>query len=66
MTAIEQKFYFALLGILLSILAFIGALGVKALIRMSRDLGEIKIMVSVQAEKHDSLEKRVELLEELR
>jgi len=64
MTPVELKFYFGLLGILLTVLAFIGGLGVKALIRMSKDLNDIKTMVSVQATKHDSLERRVETLED--
>lgn len=64
MTSIELKFYFALLGTMMAVIAFIGGLGVKALMRMSRDLNDIKTMVSVQSAKHDSLEKRVETLED--
>lgn len=64
MSPIELKFCFGLLAILLATLSFIGGLGVKALIRMSRDLNEIKTLVSVQATKHDNLEKRVETIED--
>ena len=49
---------------LIAILSFIGALGVNALMKMSKDLNEIKTMVMVQYVKHDSLERRVELLED--
>jgi len=49
---------------LIAILSFIGALGVSALMRMSKDLNEIKTMVMVQDVKHDSLERRVEQLED--
>ena len=49
---------------LIAILSFIGALGVNALMKMSKDLNEIKTMVMVQDVKHDSLERRVEQLED--
>ncbi len=48
---------------LIAVLSFIGALGVNALMKMSKDLKEIKTMVMVQDVKHDSLERRVEQLE---
>lgn len=48
---------------LIAVLSFIGALGVNALMKMSRDLNEIKTMVMVQNVKHDNLERRVENLE---
>ena len=48
---------------LIAILYFIGAFGVNALMKMSRDLNDIKTMVMVQDVKHDSLERRVEQLE---
>lgn len=48
---------------LIAILSFIGALGVNALMKMSKDLNDIKTMVMVQDAKHDSLERRVEQLE---
>jgi hypothetical protein len=48
---------------LIAILSFIGALGVNALMKMSKDLNDIKTMVMVQDVKHDSLERRVEQLE---
>jgi len=49
---------------LLSILAFVGAIGVKALLGMAKDINEIKTSIQVQSTKHDGLEKRVEHLEE--
>ena len=49
---------------LIAILSFIGALGVNALMKMSKDLNDIKTMVMVQNVKHDNLERRVELLED--
>ena len=49
---------------LIAVLSFIGALGVNALMKMSKDLNEIKTMVMVQDVKHDSLERRVEQLED--
>ena len=48
---------------LIAVLSFIGALGVNALMKMSKDLNEIKTMVMVQDVKHDSLKRRVEQLE---
>jgi len=42
---------------------FIGALGVKALIKMGKDLTEIKISVKEVATKHDATESRVTRLE---
>jgi hypothetical protein len=46
-----------------SILGFIGALGVKALMSMGKDLNEIKVAVKEVATKHDETEKRVTRLE---
>jgi hypothetical protein len=48
---------------MVTILGFIGALGVKALINMGKDLNEIKIAVKEVATKHDDTEKRVTRLE---
>lgn len=48
---------------LIAILSFIGAIGVNALIKMSKDLNEIKTIVLVQEVKHEGLEKRFEKLE---
>jgi len=48
---------------MVSILGFIGALGVKALMNMGKDLNEIKIAVKEVATKHDETEKRVTRLE---
>lgn len=48
---------------MLGILGFIGALGVKALMNMGKDLNEIKVAVKEVATKHDETEKRVTRLE---
>jgi len=48
---------------MMAVLGFIGALGVKALINMGKDLNEIKVAVKEVATKHDEIEKRVTLLE---
>lgn len=50
--------------ILLAVLGFIGALGVNALISMSKDLNEIKINLNTVATKHQALEERVDRIEE--
>ena len=48
---------------MMTVLGFIGALGVKALINMGKDLNEIKVAVKEVATKHDETEKRVTRLE---
>lgn len=53
-----------LITILLSILGFIGALGVNALMSIAKSVNEIKTQIGVLATKHDALEKRVEDLED--
>lgn len=50
--------------ILLTILAFIGALAVNALVKMGNDIGEIKITIKEISIKHEGLEFRVSQLEE--
>lgn len=59
------------LGALLAVLAFIGALGVNAIIKMAKDLGEIKTTIAKIDEKHNSIEatvqhheKRIEKIED--
>lgn len=56
--------------VLLSIIGFIGALGVHALIRIANSVNDIKINIKEIAmkhealeSKHDSLERRVQYLE---
>ena len=56
MTPIEIKFLISIVGILLSLLAFIGGLGVKAIIKISRDLNEIKTTIAKIDEKHNNFE----------
>ena len=48
---------------MVTILGSIGALGVKALMSMGKDLNEIKVAVKEVATKHDETEKRVTRLE---
>ena len=48
---------------MMAILGFIGALGVKALMNMGKDLNEIKVAVKEVATKHDETEKRVTRIE---
>jgi hypothetical protein len=50
--------------ILLAVLGFIGALAVNALIKMGKDIGEIKVTIKEIDTKHSGLEKRVERIEE--
>jgi anti-anti-sigma regulatory factor len=52
-----------IITILLTILGFVGALGVKALMSIAKSVNEIKIEIRLIAVKHDALEKRVEHLE---
>ncbi len=54
-----------LLTILLGVLAFVGALGVKALMQMSKDLTEIKTEVKVLVSKHDEHDRRIERMEKI-
>lgn len=53
-----------LMPILIGVLGFIGALGVKALIKMSNDLNDIKSEVKVLVTKHDEHDRRITRLEE--
>ncbi len=55
---------FQLISILLSVIGFVGIVATNALLRMARDINEIKVTVMHVNTKHDGLEKRVELLEE--
>ncbi len=63
----ERKFLLWFIGILLSILSFIGVIGVNTLIGMNKSLNELKTIVSTQnaihAEQQKALLFRVELLE---
>ena len=52
------------LPILLTILGFIGALAVNALMKLANDVGEIKLSIREVATKHEDLESRVERLED--
>lgn len=63
MSAIEIKFLIWSCLTLLSVIAFVGVLFVNAFLKMAKDINEIKTTVTVQASKHDGLEKRVEHIE---
>jgi septal ring factor EnvC (AmiA/AmiB activator) len=70
-TTNETNFLVWTLGSLLAILAFVGALGVNAIIKMAKDLGEIKTTIAKIDEKHNSFEttiqhhdKRIEKIED--
>ena len=54
---------FQLISILLSVIGFFCALAAGALLRMARDINEIKVTVMRVDTKHDGLEKRVDRLE---
>jgi hypothetical protein len=58
-------FFIWVMPILLGVLAFVGALGVKALIKMANDLSEIKTEVKVLVTKHDEHDRRIEHLERI-
>lgn len=49
--------------ILMAVLAFIGALGVNALMKMGSDLNAIKVEIQKITSEHDGLEKRVDHIE---
>lgn len=66
MTTNEQilfQFMTYAMPILLGILSFIGALAVKQLMNMSKDINDIKIICQKLSSEHESLEIRVEHLE---
>lgn len=51
------------LPILLTVLGFIGALAVNALMKLANDVNEIKVSIREVAIKHEDLEGRIERLE---
>lgn len=63
MRELERRFLLWFIGILLSVLSFIGALGVSTLIKMNEAINSIKTTIATQAVKHESLQYRVEILE---
>jgi hypothetical protein len=65
MTALEFKFLVWAIGILLGILAFVGALAVQQLMKMSSDINDIKTTLQVVSTKHEDLEKRVDRIEKI-
>lgn len=50
--------------VLVAILCFIGGLAVNALIKMGKDINEIKVTLQMIITEHDGLKERVEKLEE--
>lgn len=65
MDATIYKLVLWALPILLGILSFIGSLAVKSLMRLAHNVNEINEKLAVLITKHDSLEKRVDKLEEV-
>jgi len=63
LTENETRFVLWAVISMIGLFCFIGALGVKALINMAKDLTEIKLAVNTVAMKHDETEKRVTRLE---
>jgi hypothetical protein len=63
LTENETTFLLWAVGTFIAVFAFIGALGLKALMNMGKDLNEIKVAVKEVATKHDETEKRVTRIE---
>jgi beta-lactamase regulating signal transducer with metallopeptidase domain len=63
LTTNETTFLLWAVGAFIAVFAFIGALAVNALLKMSTDLTEIKIAVREVAAKHEDTEKRVTRIE---
>ena len=60
MTPTETSFLLWVCGILLAILAFIGALAVSQLIKMATDLNEIKVFCGKMTAQHEALVEKVD------
>lgn len=63
LTQNETQFLLWSVAAFISVFAFIGILAVNSLIKMARDLNEIKIAVREVAIKHEETEKRVTRIE---
>ena len=50
--------------VLLSILAFVGALSVNWLVKINNSLQEMKVIIAQISQKHDDLKERVDSMEE--
>ncbi len=59
----ERKFLYWFIGILLSVISFIGVLGVNAIMSMNRTINRIEIKMASDEEKDKNIQYRVELLE---
>lgn len=63
MKELERRFLLWFIGILLTVLSFIGGRGVNTLIKMNEAINDIKTTIATQSVKHDALQYRVEVLE---
>lgn len=63
LTENETTFLLWAVGAFIAVFAFIGALAVNALLKMSNDLTDIKIAVREVAAKHEDTERRVTRIE---
>lgn len=64
MDATIYKLLLWALPILLTILGFIGALAVNALMKLANDVNEIKVNIKEVSVKHEDFESRLERLED--
>ena len=64
MNPVEIKFLVWACLTLLSVIAFVGVLFINSFLKMAKDISDIKTTIQVQSTKHDSLERRVENLED--
>ena len=64
MTHNEQQFLIWVCVSLLSVIAFCGILFVKYFVQLVNDVNQIKTTIQVQGNKHENLERRVEILED--
>lgn len=62
---IDNNILIWFIGILLTVLAFIGSIGVHALLKMARDINEIKVTVMQVHTVQESHERRIDNLERM-
>ena len=63
LTANETTFLLWAVGAFIAVFAFIGALAVNALVKMSNDVTDIKISIREVAAKHEETDRRVTRIE---
>lgn len=63
LSEVEIRFLIWAVLSMIAVFCFIGAIGVNALVKMAKDLTDIKISVKELATKHDAIEKRISRLE---